>query len=84
MPPSQRVEKKVLISMHLDKFLLQKVDDMVRDGMFNNRSEALRFLIRLAILVIEKGVIDIKLDKRRLEEKESDREFDKLLLKGRI
>ncbi|MEM0236027.1 MAG: ribbon-helix-helix domain-containing protein [Sulfolobales archaeon] len=81
--PVQRGEKKVLTSIHLDKWLLQKLDDMVRDGVFNNRAEALRFLIRLGILVIEKGVIDIKQDKKRLEE-ETDKEFDKLLLKGRI
>lgn len=82
MPP-HRGKKKELISVHMDEWLLQKIDGMVMDGMFNNRAEAIRFLIRLGILVIEKGVIDIKLDKKKLEE-ETDKEFDKLLLKGRI
>lgn len=80
MPPHQG-EKKVLISIHLDKWLLQIIDNIIEDGMFNNRAEAIRFLLRLGILVIEKGV-DIK-DKKRLEE-EIDKEFDKLLLKGRV
>ena len=82
MPP-HRGKKKELISVHMDIWLLQKLDDLIRDGMFNNRAEAIRFLIRLGILVIEKGVIDIKLDIKKLEE-ETDKEFDKLLLKGRI
>lgn len=62
---------------------MQKLDDLISDGMFNSRAEAIRFLIRLGILVIEKGAVDIKLDIKRLEE-ETDKEFDKLLLKGRI
>jgi len=42
-------EKMELISFHLPKPLLDMIDDLVRRGIYPNRSEAIRDAIRLLL-----------------------------------
>jgi Arc/MetJ-type ribon-helix-helix transcriptional regulator len=42
-------EKMVLISVHIPKLLLDIIDDLVRQGVYPSRSEAIRDAIRLLL-----------------------------------
>jgi len=50
MPKSKAKEKMVLISVHLPKEMLQELDEMVSQGRFPSRSEAIRVAVRDLIL----------------------------------
>ena len=46
MPKTKAEEKMILISVHLPKQMLQELDELVRQGRFPSRSEAIRVAIR--------------------------------------
>ena len=48
--PSDKRDRMVLISVHVPKQLLDELDELVREGRFPNRSEAIRTAIRDLIL----------------------------------
>ena len=50
MPKTKAKEKMVLISVHLPKQMLDGLDEMVRQGRFPSRSEAIRVAVRDLIL----------------------------------
>jgi Arc/MetJ-type ribon-helix-helix transcriptional regulator len=50
MPKTKAKEKMVLISVHLPKEMLQELDELVRQGRFPSRSEAIRVAVRDLIL----------------------------------
>ena len=56
MPRTKSQEKMVLISVHLPRQLLEELDGLVRKGVFPNRSEAIRFLLREGVLRLSQGV----------------------------
>jgi len=45
----EKREKMVLISVHIPKPLLDIIDDLVRQGVYPSRSEAIRDAIRLLL-----------------------------------
>ena len=56
MPRTKSQEKMVLISVHLPRQLLEELDKLVKKGVFPNRSEAIRFLLREGVLRLSQGV----------------------------
>jgi Predicted transcriptional regulators containing the CopG/Arc/MetJ DNA-binding domain and a metal-binding domain len=50
MPKTKAKEKMVLISVHLPKQMLDVLDEMVSQGRFPSRSEAIRVAVRDLIL----------------------------------
>ena len=46
MPRKIRNEKMILISFHIPKQMLEELDELVRQGVFPSRSEAIRIAIR--------------------------------------
>jgi len=50
MPKTKAKEKMVLISVHMPKQLLEELDEMVKQGRFPSRSEAIRVAVRDLIL----------------------------------
>jgi Arc/MetJ-type ribon-helix-helix transcriptional regulator len=50
MPKTKAKEKMVLISVHLPKQMLDGLDEMVNQGRFPSRSEAIRVAVRDLIL----------------------------------
>jgi Arc/MetJ-type ribon-helix-helix transcriptional regulator len=50
MPKTKADDKMILISVHLPKQLLGELDEMVRQGRFPSRSEAIRVAVRDLIL----------------------------------
>jgi len=50
MPKTKAKEKMVLISVHLPKQMLDGLDEMVSQGRFPSRSEAIRVAVRDLIL----------------------------------
>ena len=63
---SKKYERMVLISVHIPKQMLEELDELVREGRFPNRSEAIRVAIR-DLLIREK-----------MRKKESEGEKDML------
>jgi len=50
MPRMVSEDKMILISVHLPKQMLQELDELVRQGKFPSRSEAIRVAVRDLIL----------------------------------
>ncbi|MFB6471042.1 MAG: ribbon-helix-helix domain-containing protein [Vulcanisaeta sp. AZ3] len=46
MPKTKAREKMVLISVHIPKQMLEELDELVKQGVFPSRSEAIRISIR--------------------------------------
>jgi len=46
MPRSKSQDKMELISVHVPKKMLEELDELVRRGIFPNRSEAIRAALR--------------------------------------
>jgi Arc/MetJ-type ribon-helix-helix transcriptional regulator len=46
MPGTKSKERMVLISVHIPKRMLEELDEIVRQGVFPSRSEAIRIAIR--------------------------------------
>jgi len=46
MPKTKSKERMVLISVHLPKQMLGEIDELVSQGVFPSRSEAIRIAIR--------------------------------------
>jgi len=46
MPKTKSKEKMALISVHIPKQMLEELDELVSQGMFPSRSEAIRIAIR--------------------------------------
>jgi len=46
MPKTKAKEKMVLISVHLPRQMINELDEMVRQGKFPSRSEAIRVAVR--------------------------------------
>jgi Arc/MetJ-type ribon-helix-helix transcriptional regulator len=46
MPKKKTEEKMVLISVHIPKQMLEELDEMVKQGRFPSRSEAIRVAVR--------------------------------------
>ncbi|MFB6490632.1 MAG: ribbon-helix-helix domain-containing protein [Thermoproteus sp. AZ2] len=46
MPRNKGQDKMALISVHVPKRMLEELDDLVRRGIYPNRSEAIRAAIR--------------------------------------
>jgi antitoxin ParD1/3/4 len=46
----EKRDKMVLISVHIPKPLLDVIDGLVRNGVYPNRSEAIRDAIRLLLM----------------------------------
>lgn len=75
MPRSKSQDKMSLISVHVPKKMLEELDDLVRRGIFPNRSEAIRAALRD---LLYKEVFKSKPPKEEKEE-----EVPVSLLKGR-
>ncbi|ABP50001.1 ribbon-helix-helix domain-containing protein [Pyrobaculum arsenaticum] len=76
MPRSKNQDKMSLISVHVPKKMLEELDELVRRGIFPNRSEAIRAALRD---LLYKEVFKTKPPKE--EKKEEDLPIS--LLKGR-
>jgi len=50
MPKSKAKEKMTLISVHIPKQMLEELDELVKNGVFPSRSEAIRIAIRDLLL----------------------------------
>ena len=50
MPRMVSEDKMILISVHMPKQILQELDELVRQGKFPSRSEAIRVAVRDLIL----------------------------------
>jgi len=65
MPKTKAKEKMVLISVHLPKQLLEELDEMVKQGRFPSRSEAIRIAIR-DLLYRENGLRERELELQQI------------------
>ena len=63
---SKKYERTILISVHIPKQMLEELDELVREGRFPNRSEAIRAAIRDLLI------------RERMRKKEGEREKDML------
>ena len=54
MPRGKGVNKMELVSMHIQKQALEEIDELVKQGVFPSRSEAIRYAIRK--LLAKEGV----------------------------
>jgi Arc/MetJ-type ribon-helix-helix transcriptional regulator len=77
MPRSKSQDKMSLISVHVPNKMLEELDELVRRGIFPNRSEAIRAALRD---LLYKEVFKAKAPK---EEEEKEEELPISLLKGR-
>ena len=50
MPKTKAKEKMILISVHLPRQMINELDEMVKQGRFPSRSEAIRVAVRDLIL----------------------------------
>jgi len=79
--PMKDGDNMVLISVHVPKRVLNTIDDLVKEGIFPNRSEA----IRMALLLL----LEWKLFSRgpevlpKKEEDPTDKAFRAFLVQGR-
>ncbi len=55
MPKTKADDKMILISVHLPKEMLQELDELVRQGRFPSRSEAIRVAVR-DLIIKESGL----------------------------
>jgi antitoxin ParD1/3/4 len=76
MPRSKSQDKMSLISVHVPKKMLEELDELVRRGIFPNRSEAIRAALRD---LLYKEVFKTKVPR----EEEKEEELPISLLKGR-
>lgn len=76
MPRSKSQDKMTLISVHVPKKMLEELDELVRRGIFPNRSEAIRAALRD---LLYKEVFKAKIPK----EEEREEEPPISLIKGR-
>jgi len=76
MPRSKSQDKMTLISVHVPKKMLEELDELVRRGIFPNRSEAIRAALRD---LLYKEVFKAKIPK----EEEREEELPISLIKGR-
>ena len=51
MPRTKAQEKMVLLSVHIPKKMLEELDELVKQGMFPSRSEAIRAAVWELILI---------------------------------
>jgi len=54
MPRGKGMNKMELVSMHIQKQALEEIDELVKQGIFPSRSEAIRYAIRK--LLAKEGV----------------------------
>jgi transcriptional regulator, CopG family len=54
MPREKGMNKMELVSMHIQKQALEEIDELVKQGIFPSRSEAIRYAIRK--LLAKEGV----------------------------
>jgi Arc/MetJ-type ribon-helix-helix transcriptional regulator len=54
MPRRKGTNTMVLVSMHIQKQALEEIDELVKQGVFPSRSEAIRYAIRK--LLAKEGV----------------------------
>jgi len=54
MPRRKGTNKMELVSMHIQKQALEEIDELVKQGVFPSRSEAIRYAIRK--LLAKEGV----------------------------
>jgi len=76
MPRSKSQDRMTLISVHVPKKMLEELDELVRRGIFPNRSEAIRAALRD---LLYKEVFKTK----AVREEEKEEEPPLPLLKGR-
>jgi len=65
MPKTKAKEKMVLISVHLPKQMLDELDEMVRQGRFPSRSEAIRVAVR-ELIYRENGLRERELELQQI------------------
>ena len=65
MPKTKAKEKMVLISVHIPKQMLEELDEMVKQGKFPSRSEAIRIAIR-DLLYRENGLRERELELQQI------------------
>jgi len=65
MPKTKAKEKMVLISVHLPKQLLEELDEMVKQGRFPSRSEAIRVAVR-ELIYRENGLRERELELQQI------------------
>lgn len=70
--------KSVTATVKLTKWLLGKIDELVEEGIFTSRSEALREAARLMVLS-QYGLLKEKQKKTQLSEKDKEKAFNKFL-----
>ncbi|MEZ0319495.1 MAG: ribbon-helix-helix domain-containing protein [Pyrobaculum sp.] len=75
MPRSKSQDKMSLISVHVPKKMLEELDELVRRGIFPNRSEAIRAALR--------DLLYKEVFKTRPREEEKEEELPLPLLRGR-
>jgi len=80
MPKKDPDSKMVLISVHIPKRILDTVDDLVRQGILPNRSEAIRMAI---IMMLERTMFKNPEALPKKEEDPIEKELKNLILKGR-
>ena len=65
MPKTKAKEKMVLISVHIPKQLLEELDEMVKQGRFPSRSEAIRVAVR-ELIYRENGLRERELELQQI------------------
>ncbi|MEM1663907.1 MAG: ribbon-helix-helix domain-containing protein [Pyrobaculum sp.] len=75
MPRSKSQDKMSLISVHVPKKMLEELDELVRRGIFPNRSEAIRAALR--------DLLYKEVFKARPPKEEEKEEIPLPLIKGR-
>jgi len=65
MPRMVSKDKMILISVHLPKQMLQELDELVRQGRFPSRSEAIRIAVR-DLIFRESGLKQHEMELRQI------------------
>ena len=79
--PKRKGDKMILISLHVPQSMLEKLDELVRDGVFPSRSEAIRHALRELLLYYRD--VNFKERPRDLKPQKEDLPEEMEILEGR-
>jgi len=76
-------DKMILISVHVPEKMLEELDELVKSGIFPNRSEAIRAALREVLLYWRHYSTTEKKVERKPQKEIDFPEMEKMILKGR-
>ena len=79
----RKEDKMILISVHVPQKTLERLDELVRDGVFANRSEAIRHALRELLLYYTEVKVERKPQEHQKKVDPEEEEMAKALLEGR-